>query len=89
MKRIDRVWRKERKRQKTGWPRQIKQIQSVINDDITPVPAIQAVDLVAWLMNASHCGNPREQYESAWIRMLSQHVAFFDYDRIKECYPNG
>jgi hypothetical protein len=89
LNKIDRVWRCARKKKTTGWPRQIQQIFKVVNDEISPVPAIQAVDMVAWLMNAWHCGNKREQGLSFMLHLLSSYLTFFDYERIKERYPNG
>jgi hypothetical protein len=86
---INSVWQRARKSARTGWPGQVKKIDFIVNNDRSPVPAIQAVDMIAWLMNARYCGNKREQGLSFMLQLLTRYRAFFDYERIKERYPNG
>jgi len=85
LNKIDSVWRRARKKKTAGWPRQIKQIVQVSK----AFPAIQAADMIAWLMNAKYCGNQREQGMSFMLHLLGPYHAFFDYDLIKERYSNG
>ena len=78
------VWEKGRK-YRVGWPSQIDQMLSVFN---RRVPALQAVDIIAWIANQSHMGDDRARALFPIIPLHGGMADFYDYERIKKEYGN-
>jgi hypothetical protein len=85
---IDRVWRKGRK-SRSGWPTQIEQVLAVIAEK---VPALQAADVLAWIVNGHYKGDTRARalFQSIKLFSLLSHAMYryYDYEQILRQYGN-
>jgi hypothetical protein len=84
---IKRVWDKERK-SRSGWTTQVKDILEVSAQDI---PALQAADVIAWIMNGHYKGDTRATVLFPAVTVLSlRHALFryYDYEQIQRQYRN-
>jgi hypothetical protein len=83
---IDKNWRKPKKKADAGWPKQIECICKVNSKDIKP---LQAADFFAWLVNKKDKEGKQSPY-SLVISIVTEHRSFlYNYNTIKETFPNG
>jgi hypothetical protein len=84
---IKRVWDKERK-SRSGWTTQVKDILEVSAQGI---PALQAADVIAWIINGYYKGDTRAKALFSSVKVLSLNYALFryyDYEQIQRQYGN-
>jgi hypothetical protein len=77
MHKIRRVWEKKKKLLDVGWPRQIAEIWPVSRKDY---PAIQAVDVLAWLDHRHHVHGDVEVFRQMMILCANCDFRWLDFD---------
>jgi Protein of unknown function (DUF3800) len=73
------------KKYRVGWPSQVKDILPI---SATNVPALQAVDILAWTANHFHMGDDRARSLFFIIPLSGGIHDFYDYETIKKEYGN-
>jgi hypothetical protein len=82
---IKRVWDRHKKKPEAGWPKQINLITDGNSMEMRP---FQAADMFAWVVNKHNRGES-SPYAIATFLVTAHYSFLFDYNKIKEIFPNG
>ena len=83
MTHIYNVWQKGKSKSIKGWPKQVANITPV---DSTKVIAVQAADLLAWIVGRHYTKGDHEDLFISTRFIVNHKHAFYDQDRILEHY---